>query len=212
MASSAANITVVGYVGQDPEIRKLDGGREVCTISIAVSGKTGGDEWTNWYRCSIWRENDIDFIDKYIKKGAYVAVFGELHSREYRDREGYDRTSMDVNAQRFMSLDKGDGGGRSGGDRDRGRGGDDRTRSGGGRGDTRGADRGRGGDDRGGGRGDDRGRGDTRGADRGRGGDDRGRGGDARGADRGRDTGGRGGDTGRPNAQRDADLDDEIPF
>jgi single-strand DNA-binding protein len=202
MASSAAQITVIGYVGQDPEIRKLDGGREVCTISIAVSGKTGGDEWTNWYRCSIWRENDIDFIDKYIKKGSYVSVFGDVHSREYRDREGADRTSVDVNVQKFMSLDKGDsgGGGRGGGDRDRGRG-DDRGRSG----------------DRDRGRGDDRGRGSDRGSDRGRS-DDRGRGGgrddrgggrsDTRSADRGRDSGG----GGRGNQQVDRDLDDEIPF
>lgn len=207
MAGSAyAHVT--GNVGGEPETRKLDGGREVASFSIAVNMKRGRDETVEWYRASCFSEGLVDVVMKYVRKGDPIHVRGRLSHPEWTDREGLVRVSNEISVDGLDLLGAPPAGGRD----DRG-GRDTRAGDRGGRGDDRGGDRrgddrtrgaardeprGGGRDDRGG-RGDDRGRGGGRDDDRARGGsrdDDRGRGGreETRGDGRGR----------MP--------DDEIPF
>lgn len=208
-----AVVAISGNLGSDPEIHRTRTG-EACSFTVAVNRKTGGEEYTDWYRCVSFYDKQIEIIEKYLKKGSKVTVTGRLIMAKWRDRDDIERTTPEIQINDF------DLGGDPPGDRDRG----DRR-------DARGSDRGR--DDRGGGgRGgyDDRGSGrsegrgparDDRGPDRdhrdarGTGGrDDRGR------ADRGRDDRGRDNrrdDRGRDDrtssrAPPDDPLEDEIPF
>lgn len=217
---SMAVISVTGNVGSDPEIRKTNSG-EVCSFTVAVNRKRGQEEFTDWYRCVTFYDKLIDTIDKYVKRGSKVSLYGEPGHQKWEDRDGNEKVTFEILIAKLDLNDlrpPGDNGGprvdRERGRDDRGR--DDRGRDDRGRDDDRGRrddrdgngrdDRGTRGprDDRGGGRGDARASGrDAR--------DDR-----TRGASR--DETPRGGGSGRGGAARDApkhsdnDLDDEIPF
>jgi single-strand DNA-binding protein len=207
MAMSFNRCDAIGYLGADPEIRKLDRGGEVANFSLAATERWGGSgrdaqEHTEWFRCTVYGgttygDTLIDLVDKYLRKGDPCMVTGKLRTRKYQDKDGVDRYATELIVAQLQLLG-GAPSGDSGGDRRDSR-------------DSRGGDR-RGGDDRG----RDRGGRDDRGADRGR--DDRSRGRDDRGRDdrRGRDDDRRGGREETRSASRgrqsDADLDDEIPF
>jgi single stranded DNA-binding protein len=212
---SLAIATIVGNVGGDPDIRKTRDG-EVCNFSVAVNGKRAGHEFTDWYRCVTFYGGLIDTIDKYVKKGSGVTIVGELGQQKWEDKDGIERTTVELLIQKLNLNDpppgRGTGdraGDRNGGDRGGDRGRDDRGGGGGrGRDDQRGGGRDGGGrdsrqagrDDRSNGRGRDEPRGGY--GDDGRRADDRGRGRD--------DT--RGGGQTRGGQQYDSVMDDEIPF
>lgn len=205
---SFATISIIGHVGQDPETRQA-GKADVCTVSVAVNRKRGNEEFTDWYRCVTFYEGNIKLLEDYVHRGSKIYIQGQPAQQKWEDRDGVERTTMEILIDKIQLLDPPPAAG-AGRDTDRGRGRDDER--GRGRADApRGRD-----DDRGGARRDDRrddrgGREAPRGAsardERGRA-DERGRGDDRRG---GRDEGGRapgGGGRGAPGW----DLDDEIPF
>lgn len=230
-------VQVLGHLGADPEVKSLNGGGEVCNLSLAVTERWGqGDnrqEHTEWFRCVCFDAKRIDVLDKYVRKGDKLFIQGRNRTRKWQDQSGNDRWSTEVIIDRVTLIERADGGGGGGGGGDRGGGDRGGGRDGGDRGGNRGGsdrggDRGRDGGDR---RGGDR---DARG-ERDRGGDDRrGGGGDRGDRDRGRGDGDRGDRGGsRDNYTRgeqrrepanaggpqwdaprggDRDLDDEIPF
>lgn len=203
---SRAHIEVTGNVGGDPEIRKVTNG-EVCNFSIAVNKRVQNEDVTLWFRAVIFYDKLIDVVEKYVKKGDPIQVAGEFVTSEWEDREGKNRTTLEILVRDLVLISTPAGGA------------DDRR----GRSDSRGDERGRGGrDDRGRGREDQR---NDRGSDRRAGGRDD-RGGRDNGRDRGgRDERGRGdrdndrresrgtGGTYQPRGpQGDPGLEDEIPF
>lgn len=202
MGTSAFGV-LVGHLGADPEIRRLDSGNEVIQWTMAVNRKRGRDDFTDWYRAVCFNPNIIDVADKYLKKGDLCQVTGQLQQSPWQDRDGNDRITFEVMVTQLTLLgDSGAGGGGRGGGERR----DDPPRDRGDRGADRGRDGGRGGgrDERGGSGRDARAAGGR--DDRGGGRDDRGGGRDDRGRGGGRDT--RGGGRAAPAD----DIDDEVPF
>jgi single-strand DNA-binding protein len=193
---SMAFAMLTGNVGSDPEVRNTNNG-SVCTFSIAVNRKNRGEEQTDWYRCVSFYDGLIDTIEKYVRKGSNVAVTGELAQSKWEDRDGNERTTVELLISKLSLNDPPPSRDQRGAGRDdRGR--DDRGR------DDRGRDRPPPRDDR---------RDDRRDARRGDGRDDRGR--EARGNgrdDRGRDDRGRGRDDRGSGQNYDPDLNDRVPF
>ena len=99
--SSFNKITIVGYLGRDPELRYTPSGTAVCDFSVATTErkprKDGeeGEEITTWFRVNMWGRQ-AELANQYLQKGRLVYVEGRLSQREYTDRDGNKRTSLDV--------------------------------------------------------------------------------------------------------------------
>ena len=116
--ASFNKITIVGYLGRDPEIRYTPAGDAVCSFSVATTEKKkeGGDE-TTWFRITTWRRQ-AEVANQYLSKGKQVYIEGRLRTNEYTDRDGNKRTSLEVTATDMQFLGgprDGDGGGGEGG-------------------------------------------------------------------------------------------------
>ena len=126
MAGSVNKVILVGNLGRDPEIRRLNSGDPVCNLSVATSeswkDKQSGErkEKTEWHRVVIFNPNLCDVAEKYLKKGAKVYLEGQLQTRKWQDQSGQDKYSTEVVIQRFrgdlqMLDSRGEGGGAYGG-------------------------------------------------------------------------------------------------
>ena len=97
------NISVMGRLTADPEVRQTPNGVSVCSFTIANDKdfKRDGDA-PNWIDCVAWR-NNAEFIGKYFKKGSLIVVTGSLQTRQYQDKNGNNRkaTEIVVNQQYF---------------------------------------------------------------------------------------------------------------
>jgi single-strand DNA-binding protein len=125
MAGSVNKVILVGNLGADPEIRRLQDGRPVANLRLATSeswkDKATGErkEKTEWHRVVIFNENLCRFAEQYLKKGAKVYVEGALQTRKWQDQSGQERYSTEVVLQGFRgeltSLDRAGGAGSGGG-------------------------------------------------------------------------------------------------
>ena len=99
--SSFNKITIVGYLGRDPELRYTPSGTAVCDFSVATTERKSkrdgeeGEEITTWFRVNMWGRQ-AELANQYLQKGRLVYVEGRLSQREYTDRDGNKRTSLDV--------------------------------------------------------------------------------------------------------------------
>lgn len=115
--ASFNKITIVGYLGRDPEIRYLPDGTAVCNFSVATTEKrkdprTGeAQDLTTWFKVTAWRRQ-AEVANQYLSKGKQVYVEGRLREEEWTDRDGARRTSLVVSATDIHFLGaKGDEGG-----------------------------------------------------------------------------------------------------
>jgi single-strand DNA-binding protein len=115
-------VTLVGNLGRDPEMRYTPSGVPVASFSVATSRKyqTQDGQWqekTVWFRVTAWRKT-AETVSQYLTKGSKVLIIGELEEpRTWVDKDGNTQASLDVTAQtiRFLSA-RGDNAGAGGGD------------------------------------------------------------------------------------------------
>jgi single-strand DNA-binding protein len=103
-------VQLIGHVGQDPEIKNLEGGRKLANITIATNDvyyKENGDkvEQTEWHRVSAWGKT-AELIEKYVIKGKEIAIEGKLTHRSYDDKDGIKRYITEVVASEVLLLGK----------------------------------------------------------------------------------------------------------
>ena len=102
-------IMLIGNLGKDPELNVTNDGTPVTKFSIAVirSYKTAsGDkrEETEWFNIVAWRQL-AEICERYLHKGAKVYIEGRLQQRKYTDKNGIERTSVEVVANDMEMLD-----------------------------------------------------------------------------------------------------------
>lgn len=95
-------IILIGNLTKDPETRSTASGVTVCSFTIAVNRRYG-DKETDFFRINAWRALG-DNCSRYLSKGRKVAVTGELQARQYTDKAGNVRLSLDVNAEEVEFL------------------------------------------------------------------------------------------------------------
>lgn len=104
---SFAKVTIVGRLGNDPEIRYTQNGATVLSFRMAADGRRKGENVT-WFAVSAWdrvAERLINLQEKgYLAKGSLLYVEGQLESRPYQDRSGNDRVSLDVTVTDFQFV------------------------------------------------------------------------------------------------------------
>ena len=135
MAGSVNKVILIGHLGADPEIRRMNSGDPVVSFRMATSeswrDKNSGDrrEATEWHNVVIFNDNLAKVAEQYLKKGAKVYIEGQLQTRKWQDQSGQDRYSTEIVLQKFrgelqMLDSRGQGGdsqvGYSGGGQGRG--------------------------------------------------------------------------------------------
>lgn len=87
------SITIAGGLGRDAELKYLNNGDPICNFSVADS--QGRDKPTIWWNCSLYGKRG-ESLAQYLTKGQSVTVVGSITEREWSDKEGNKRKSMDV--------------------------------------------------------------------------------------------------------------------
>ena len=80
--ASVNEVTIIGNLGRDPELRTTTNGTSVCSLSVATSYKPKeGEERVEWHRVTVWG-NQADACSKYLEKGRQVYVRGRLQTKK----------------------------------------------------------------------------------------------------------------------------------
>lgn len=100
------HVSLVGNLGQDPEMKYFDGGSKVTKFSLALRGysKKEDKETTDWVSCEAWGKT-AELIGEYCKKGHKLAVEGCLKTSKWQDEQGnkHSRTFVLVNRVEFLT-------------------------------------------------------------------------------------------------------------
>jgi single-strand DNA-binding protein len=112
--ASVNKVILVGNLGRDPEMRYMPSGDALTSFSIATTDtwkdKSGQrQERTEWHRISMFGKQ-AEIAGQYLKKGSSVYIEGRLQTRKWTDKEGHERNTTEVVADRMQML-----GGRTGG-------------------------------------------------------------------------------------------------
>lgn len=94
-------VAIMGRLVADPELKTTPAGINVCTFRIACDRsfvQQGQQRQADFIDVVAWRHN-ADFLCKYFAKGSMVAVQGRLQTRQYQDRNGNNRTAVEVVAE-----------------------------------------------------------------------------------------------------------------
>jgi len=114
--ASVNKVIIVGNLGRDPEVRYTPNGSAVCNVSVATTrswkNKESGDksEETEWHRV-VFYDKLAEIAGEYLKKGRSVYVEGRLQTRKYTDKDGVEKYSTEIVADRMQLI----GGAREGG-------------------------------------------------------------------------------------------------
>ena len=119
MSRSLNKVTLIGNLGNDPEVRSTTGGNRVATFSLATSrswndASGSKQEKTEWHRCVVWNTKSsqlADIVEKYVKKGDKLFVEGRIEYRQWQDKDGQTRYSTEINVRELIMLGSRSGGG-----------------------------------------------------------------------------------------------------
>lgn len=107
MAGSVNKVIIVGNLGSDPEVKRMQSGDPVVNLSVATSeswrDKNSGErrEKTEWHRVVIFNEQLAKVAEQYLRKGMKVYIEGQLQTRSWEDQSGQKKYSTEVVLQRF---------------------------------------------------------------------------------------------------------------
>lgn len=99
---SVNKVILIGRAGKDPDVRTLDGGAKVASLSFATTDKaytlqngTQVPERTEWHNLIFWNKT-AEIVEKYVHKGDKLYIEGKLRTRNYDDSKGVKRYITEV--------------------------------------------------------------------------------------------------------------------
>ena len=106
---------LIGNIGQDPEIRSTNDGKEIANFSIATTeswkDKATGErrDKTEWHRVVVFNQSLVANIkngmkDNWIKKGSKVYLEGSIYTRKWTDKNGVDKYTTEIVLQGFQGV------------------------------------------------------------------------------------------------------------
>src|SRR2546428_12225392 len=105
---SVTKAILVGRLGRDPETRYTSAGQAVCNFTLATD-ETYKDrngerqKRTEWHRIVVWGKQ-AEIAQQYLHKGSLIFVEGRIQTRQWDDREGQKRTTVEIVANNFRML------------------------------------------------------------------------------------------------------------
>ena len=118
--ASVNKVIILGNLGRDPEVRSFPNGDQVCNVAIATTDKwkdkSSGEqmEATEWHKVSFFGRL-AEIAGQYLRKGSQCYVEGSLKTRKYTDKDGVEKYTTEIRADRLQLL----GEPRQGGDNQR---------------------------------------------------------------------------------------------
>jgi single-strand DNA-binding protein len=125
MAGSVNQVTLIGNLGKDPEVRSTQDGQKIVNLTLATSetwnDRQSGErkERTEWHRVVIFNDRIGDVAEKFLRKGRKAFIQGSLQTRKWTDQSGQERYTTEVVIGRFrgdlvlLDSSRGDEGGRA---------------------------------------------------------------------------------------------------
>ncbi len=107
MSGSVNKVILVGNLGKDPEVRRMQSGDAVVNLRLATTetwrDKASGErkEKTEWHSVVIFNENIAKVAEQYLKKGSKVYVEGQLQTRKYTDKDGIEKYNTEIVLQKY---------------------------------------------------------------------------------------------------------------
>src|ERR1700728_4963623 len=107
MAGSVNKVILIGNLGRDPEVRRMNSGDSVVNFSLATTeswrDKASGErkDRTEWHNIVIFNENLGRIAEQYCKKGSKVYLEGQIQSRKYTDQSGVEKYITEIVLTRF---------------------------------------------------------------------------------------------------------------
>jgi len=107
MSGSINKVILIGHLGRDPEVRRMNSGDSVVSFSLATTeswkDKQSGErrDKTEWHNIVIFNEALGKVAEAYCKKGSKVYLEGQLQTRKYTDKDGNERQTTEIVLQRF---------------------------------------------------------------------------------------------------------------
>jgi len=103
-------VQLIGTVGNDPEVRTVQGGAKVASFRLATTERFkdrdgNRQEQTEWHQITVWN-NKADFVEKFVHKGSNLFLEGKLRTRQWQDQQGNKRYTTEVVADNIQMLDK----------------------------------------------------------------------------------------------------------
>lgn len=96
-------ITIMGRMTRDPELRHTNNGIAVASFTLAVDRDFEKGK-TDFIDCVAWR-NTAEFVSKYFSKGRMAAVSGSLQQRDWTDKDGNKRRTAEIVADSVYFAD-----------------------------------------------------------------------------------------------------------
>jgi len=102
-------VTLLGNIGQDPEIRTTQGGKELASFSLATSetwkDKASGEKKTKseWHKVVIFNDNLVNLVKNYTQKGSKIYLEGKLQTRDWEDKDGNKKYTTEIILNGFES-------------------------------------------------------------------------------------------------------------
>ncbi len=92
--------TLVGHVGQDPEIKLIDGGKSVAAFSLATTERWKEEgqlrSRTEWHRIKVWRSDLITLAERYVRRGSRLMIEGKIQTQKWTGEDGVARSATDI--------------------------------------------------------------------------------------------------------------------
>lgn len=103
-------VTLIGNLGNNPEIQNLENGIKVAKFSLATSETYRDDNGQNhtnteWHSIVLWR-GLAELAEKYLRKGSLVYLEGKIKTRSYTDKNNEKRFVTEIIGENFLMLDK----------------------------------------------------------------------------------------------------------
>jgi single-strand DNA-binding protein len=109
---SVNKVILIGRLGKDPEVRKINETTTVCNFPLATNESYKNQdgsytEQTEWHNIVMWR-GVAERAERILKKGANVFIEGKLRTRSWEDKEKHKRYTTEIVVENFQLLDKRD--------------------------------------------------------------------------------------------------------
>ncbi|HNR27018.1 MAG TPA: single-stranded DNA-binding protein [Bacteroidales bacterium] len=103
-------VMLIGNVGKDPEVRHLESGVSVTTLTLATTERfkdRNGEmkEQTEWHNVVLWR-NLADIAERFVRKGSQIYIEGKIRSRSWEDQSGQKKYTTEIVADSMQLLGK----------------------------------------------------------------------------------------------------------
>lgn len=107
---SVNKVILIGRLGKDPEVRKINTTTTVCNFPLATNESYKNQdgsytEQTEWHNIVMWR-GVAERAERILKKGSSIFVEGKLRTRSWEDKENHKRYTTEIVVENFQLLDK----------------------------------------------------------------------------------------------------------